>query len=365
MKTQFGQGMRVASAIALKDIADSLKNKTLLSTMMTVLFLLTFYRVLPILGQRDDPLQVALYDEGNPRLVMALDKAEDIDLRMAESREEMERRIGRDNSLVLGLVLPAGLETAADPTVPIVLSGYVDHWVKENPAAEARSLVEDRLAGTLGQPVRIELETDTVFSRADGGNAFSTSLGMTITLAIVGLMIIPSLILEEKQSRTMDALLVSPATMGHLVLGKALAGLFYCLAGALVVTAFGIGFIVRWDVWIVATMCGSIFAVAAGLLLGSLVEIRQQLSLWSFVLIQPIIVSVVATYLGSALPEWVGKVSYWLPMGALYTTWSAALTGGASLATVAAELALAIAYAAVLMVGVTLVLRRSADRPGA
>ena len=41
-------------------------------------------------------------------------------------------------------------------------------------------------------------------------------------IMIMGLMLVPSLLLEEKQTKTMDALLISPANIAQVVIGKAL-----------------------------------------------------------------------------------------------------------------------------------------------
>jgi len=40
---------------------------------------------------------------------------------------------------------------------------------------------------------------------------------------------------EEKEKHTMEALLVSPASYSQIVLGKTIAGIFYCLTAAAVV----------------------------------------------------------------------------------------------------------------------------------
>ena len=53
---------------------------------------------------------------------------------------------------------------------------------------------------------------------------------LVIVLATIGGFMVPYLILEEKQTHTMEVLLVSPASVSQIGTGKALAGLFYCLA---------------------------------------------------------------------------------------------------------------------------------------
>jgi ABC-2 type transport system permease protein len=57
---------------------------------------------------------------------------------------------------------------------------------------------------------------------------------VTIMLTM-GILLVPTLMLEEKQTRTMDALLVSPASISQVVIGKAIAGFFYILVTAAIV----------------------------------------------------------------------------------------------------------------------------------
>ena len=56
-------------------------------------------------------------------------------------------------------------------------------------------------------------------------------------ILMMGIFLVPSLLFEEKETKTMQALLVSPASIGQVVVGKALAGAFYILVTAVMMFA--------------------------------------------------------------------------------------------------------------------------------
>ncbi len=98
------------------------------------------------------------------------------------------------------------------------------------------------------------------------------------------LLVIPHLMLEERQTKTMDALLTSPASPGQVVLGKALAGFFYILIiGGLALVLFS-AFIVNWPMALVAFLGYALFAIGLGLLVGSFITSSKQIGIWMLVL---------------------------------------------------------------------------------
>ena len=86
------------------------------------------------------------------------------------------------------------------------------------------------------------------------------------------LLLIPHLMLEEKQTKTLDALLTSPASPGQVVLGKALAGFFYILViGGLALALFSL-YIVHWGLALAAFLGYALLAIGLGLAVGSFIK---------------------------------------------------------------------------------------------
>jgi ABC-2 type transport system permease protein len=220
--------------------------------------------------------------------------------------------------------------------------------------------VEGELTHLVGRPVRVNLDTSEITPRPDSeGPLFLVAVAILLALTIAGATIVPHLMIEEKQTRTLDALLVSPARSSHLVIAKALTGLFYCLTIGGVVLAFNAAVINHWGLAILTTLLGSLFTVALGLLLGSLFEVKQQLTMWGFVLIAVLLIPVFLSLMRSILPDSVGAVISWIPTVALSTVFRVSFSGGAPLAEFGPQLALVVAWTAPIMAATVWIVRRS------
>jgi ABC-2 type transport system permease protein len=123
---------------------------------------------------------------------------------------------------------------------------------------------------------------------------------------MTGVVLVPHLMLEEKQNRTLEALSVSPASPGHIIAGKALAGIFYCSLGGMVALLINRILVVHWWLAILTVLAGSLFTVSLGLWLGIKIDSRSQLSMWSWVILLPLIMPLIFSLLQGLIPDvWV------------------------------------------------------------
>jgi hypothetical protein len=79
-KTSFSQNIRIIMAITGKDILDAIRNKTILSTLITMLFIVIAYKILPTFTGTDTPL-VFLYDADHSVYTPALENSNLISVR--------------------------------------------------------------------------------------------------------------------------------------------------------------------------------------------------------------------------------------------------------------------------------------------
>ncbi len=351
--------LRIIGAITLKDFGDGLRNKSIWTTILTVAFLLAFYRYLPILSESGRPSLLAVYDAGSSSLTAALDEDAAINLRAMESFAQLERYLGGESTAVLGLILPTDFDQQAAASAEIELDGVLDHWVSASQTAKIQADAEHQLTEILGKPAHINIAKETVLTRSDGGHGMMVSLGMVVVLSLFGLSITPVLLMEEKQTKTLDSLLVSPATSGQIVVSKALTSLFYCLIAAGLALAFNASLIVHWGTAVLAVICGAIFTIALGLLLGSIFELKQQLSIWSFILYQPLLLPVVADTFVGLIPDNILAALSWIPTVAIAQVFRAAIVADASLAQSAPKLAYVAGCGLVILVVVAWLVRRS------
>jgi hypothetical protein len=358
-----GQGLarvRVILAITLKDILDAVRNRTLLSVFAAVLLMIALFRILPAWRDGDNPT-LAVVDSGQSTVLDRWADSSRFDLQRMASRQEMEYLIGGEETAVLGLVLPPDFDQKVHSEADLELEGYVDHWVSDSGADEVRSFFEAQLTAQTGRPVRIDIDKGVAFTHPRGWRPVTTSFLMVYALVVVGLMIAPNLMIEEKELKTMEVLLTSPASAGQIVTAKALTGLFYCLVAGGLVLAASAALVVHWEIAILAVISGSLFSVSVGLLLGVALNSRQQLIIWSAVLMAPLFLPVIASEILQDLqaPAGVQQVVSWVPTVAVAGATRWALSGQVPWAEIASGLAVAAACAIPLLAAVAWIVRRS------
>lgn len=308
--------MHNAWIIGTKDIVDALKNKSILSNIILMILMVVFFYWLNILRPFDKDVTVVVYDEGKTNLTLdkvALESGAEYAFREAASLEEMEQKMAYQN---LGLVLPVDFDqTLASGNIP-TLSGYI-FWVDRMKVAELEAKYSQAFTEILGQPIQVVIGQNIIIPKAN-----ATGMQTNVTHLLVyfvfwtALALIPHLILEEKKTKTMDALLTSPASPGQIVLGKALAGLFYILIiGGLALVLFS-AYIVNWGLALAAFLGYAFLAIGLALALGIFINSTGQLGLWSVVLILFIVIPPLF-YMESNLKAGIRTVLTWFPTSAL------------------------------------------------
>jgi ABC-2 type transport system permease protein len=354
---------RIIWAIAAKDITDAIKNRAILSVVLGMAMLMLSTQAFPALLKLSATPRAVVYDAENSaggpsHLIDAMAEDGTYRLTQVESQQALEEALVELNAEVLGLVLPAGTEARLESGDPIALEGYVA-WSRRSAADELGAEMAAYLEALLGIPVQVETEGNLVYPPPEGtGSLGMTAAVLTLVLVITGGFLVPYLIFEEKQTHTMDALLVSPASAADIVLGKALAGTFYCLAAMAVVLAFNRSIVAGWGVALLAVLAGILLAVGVGLLLGSLFETAQQMGAW---MILPIVVLMAPILLAtlSSLPPLLAALLPWLPTMALVDLFLLSFSGHATLVRALPDLGLVLAWTVPLYAAVVWRVRRS------
>jgi ABC-2 type transport system permease protein len=137
---------------------------------------------------------------------------------------------------------------------------------------------------------------------------------------MLGMLVVVHLMIEEKQTQTLDALMVSPASPLQMLLGKAVTGVVYCTIGIVAVYAINGAYITRWDLALCAGVCGAFFTVGLGLLLGTLFESRQQLTLWGFLLMNVLLLPMFLVIMDDLLPPSAVTIMQWVPTSVIAWT---------------------------------------------
>ena len=319
--------LSIAWIIGTKDILDALKNKSMRVNILIMMGMVVFFYWFGSLRPFDKNVNVVVYDEGNTNLtlepVTLADEAK-YSFQEAASLPGMEQKMANRN---LGLVLPANLDqTLASGGTPI-LSGYI-FWADRMKVAELEAKYSQAFTEILGQPVQVSIGQNIVIPQAGAaGNHSTISYLLIYFIFWTALSIIPHLILEEKQTKTLDALLTSPASPGEIVLGKALAGFFYILIiGGLAVALFWL-YIAQWSLAFVAFLGYALLATGLALAVGSFVKSPLQVGLWTVVLILLLEIPAIF-FMEPNLKAGIRMVMTWFPSSALASLFRYACSTG-------------------------------------
>lgn len=357
--TRLSENIRIIWAIATKDVIEAVKNRAILINVIMLPLLVVFYRWLPTL-YNPSGVRIVVYDPGPSRLSAELANSARFRLYEAHSQQELAETLDAMPMPVLGLAIPAGLDRAIDAGQPPVLEGYVMHWVSEHKAAELQALFEQQFAEWTGAAVQINLQDNVLIPLPDTmGPARNASISITVIIVLCGIMIVPLLLIEEKQAKTLDAMLISPANSIQVVIGKALVGLFYGLATAVTALLVNQALVVHWGTAVLAALTGLLLSVAVGLAIGTFFERKQQVNGWGMLIFSVLLIPVFLNIIEPILPRTMRIIFDWTPAMAIAKTLRFALSQGASPAQITINLALPLASAMLVLAVVVWQIRHS------
>jgi ABC-2 type transport system permease protein len=168
-------------------------------------------------------------------------------------------------------------------------------------------------------------------------------LWLMMSLTMTGITIPPGLLVEEKEKRTIRALLVTPASYADVIAAKALVGLVYVMLGAWFILWLNQGFTGEVALTSVVILLTALFMVEIGLCLGALFNDLSTLQTWSFAVLLPFMLPGMLVPLSAAGVFSLGPVDLVLRLLPTYYTVTAiqpALNGTATLARLADDLAI-------------------------
>jgi ABC-2 type transport system permease protein len=362
-KLSLRENLRIIWAIAAKDIGDALKNKHAIGVILTTLALVLFYRLIPQfidVADLSSPT-VLIYEQGSSRLVEALEKSPTLEAYEFDSLAVVKEKLafGGDKN-ELALVIPDHFDETIGSDEEPELDGYVLHWLSPSQAREIQELVEDEIERWAGKRISISLEGNVVYSLPNSfGFPVWGSMSIMYVVTMIGVLLTPHLMLEEKQSKSIDALLVSPASSSHIVIGKALTGLFYCLISAAIAMALNAVLITHGWLVSLVVLLGSLFATALGLLLGTFFEVRQQLTVWVMPVFAVLLIPVFIGILPGLLPETVLDILGLIPTVAMEKVIRTSFTESVTFSQVGPSLAIMAAWTLLFFVLLVWILQRS------
>jgi ABC-2 type transport system permease protein len=320
-----GDNLNIIWTVASKDIVDALKNRVVVSMIFLLSIMLLVPKALPYIFEQTQTV-LPIYSLTDGSMLTELISSPNLSVQELHSEQELNLALCGSIYPEIGLILPANFEQVNSESEQVEFQGYVC-WSKRHQVSAVLPKLEGLLSQSLGRKVNIQVESNIVFPPTDGVVYISLAMINTVVLILViGIFMVPTLILEEKETKTMQALLVSPASITQVVAGKALAGLFYILVSAVLIFLISWVDVIHWDTAILFVIGSGIFSVAVGLLLGSLFDKQQDIVGWMTAILLLLVGAAVIKTLGVELPNLARSILTWVPSVALAEIYRAALS---------------------------------------
>ena len=359
-RRNLAENLRLIWTIAAKDIGDAIRNKTTISIVIGVAFLVLSGQAMPLLLKLRAIPRAYYYDSGESILIPDLAKSDDFQLIKIPSQDELDKTIGESSGAVLGLLIPNDFDQSVNAGDSIGLEGMAVHWVKDEDVEETVSFFEQRLGDLTSASLEINTQGNTVYPGPDAdGQPFMFTLSLVLVTITIGSFLVPLLMVEEREKHTIEALMVSPASYTQVVLGKTIAGIFYCLTAAAVVLAINYAMVSQWWLASLAVLCGALFTVAIGLLMGTLVEHQGSMNMWlGLILIGLLLPLFLAQTMSEQLPDAIAAMVPWLPSVAMAKVIRISLSNNLPLDQVLLDIGRMLGFAALMLSGVVWRIRR-------
>jgi ABC-2 type transport system permease protein len=288
---------RVVAAIARKDIVDAIRNRYLLIALLTPLLVAVLLRVLlPGLNSLNT-LTIVVHDPGNSSLVTQLRSTPKINLIGVGSANAVASEVEKSKAAG-GLIVPANFDLEVAAGKQPELSAYVNNKKSNIEQAAFRQLLGQQVLSLVKQPIPARLTWIDLAKQPDSQQRAGLNLNqmllpllLLLVFTMTGALVVPLLLVEEKEKRTLDFLLTSPASLTEIITGKALTGVVYSVLITGVLLSINYKLIGNWPLTLLTILLGLLFIVAIGLLMGSLFQNTMQVNTWAglvvFLLLTP------------------------------------------------------------------------------
>jgi ABC-type multidrug transport system permease subunit len=314
---KFSRSLNIILAITSKDILDAFRNKTILSLLISALALSAFFIFMPRLSDTGTPL-VFLADAGRSAYTSSITASDMLRVRKYDSVDELKADFIQRADNQLALVLPSSFDLTLAAGGTPQIQGYVLNWVSRKILAEKTADIESRLAAIIGSPVQINLEGGILYMLPESNGGFLEATGIIVILLTTGMLLVPHLMLEEKRTHTMEALLVSPANSSQIAISKTLTGMFYVSIFAFLVVAANAYLVLQWSLLLPSIILTILVAVSLGLLLGLLIVNRQQLTILTQIMLIPLVIPVLLRIFSDLLPAGLTNIVRWVPSAVMF-----------------------------------------------
>lgn len=254
-----------------------------------------------------DEATLGIVDEGNSQLVTLLEASSSVTSIEYDESSELKEAVA-EGAVDGGIVLPRDFDSSVLRGDEVKISIYI--WGES--LAKHRTIltvtVTNLIRELAGQEAPVEIEAVTLGDQESipwNDRLLPFIVLMTVMIAAVALP--GSSLLAEKEKKTVDALVITPATIGEVFLAKGLLGVILGVLMGVVILLLNQALGSQPGLLVMLLFLGSIMAAGAGLLVGAIAKDLKSffasMKIFGIILYAPGII-----YLFPGIPQWIGKV---------------------------------------------------------
>jgi len=305
---------RIIATLVRKDVALFSRNKffVVLTTLGLVAYMVIYF-VMP--ASVDETLELGLYAPGGAPPI--LEDVQDQGLKIEEiDSEETLRKAVVEGRHVAGIALPVDfmdqINTGTRPTVAVYFAADTAEEVR----TAVRSLIEELAYLQTGQPLPVDISPEIVGVDMAGSQipprdrlrpVFAVLLLITETLFLA------TLISEEIERRTIQALLVTPAKVRDFLGAKGFVGVSLAFGEALLFMAIVGGLATQPLPIIIALLLGAVLVTGISFFLATVGREMMSVMAWGIPVVVVLVIPAFTVLFPGALTGWIKVIpTYYL-----------------------------------------------------
>lgn len=251
--------------------------------------------------------RLGIVDQGNSQLTVSAAETDAISVRDYGNVSDLRHAVEK-GEVDMGIVIPSDFDTVVRQNENISLDAFV--WGESS--SRNRTILSMTITNLVreisGQPVPFKIESVTLGNDTDIPWKERMLPFIVLMAVFLGGMFLPATsIINEKEKRTLTALLVTPATPEDVFLAKGITGIGLSLLSGVVILMLNQAFGIQPLLLVLVLLLGAIMAAGMGMLMGVVLRnINTLFSVWKLggiLLFGPAFI-----YMFPQIPQWIGRL---------------------------------------------------------
>ena len=251
--------------------------------------------------------RLGVLDEGSSQLVTMTKQLTSVVTKEYGSVSEIKQAV-ESGAVDVGMVIPADFDSSLMQGEEMELTTYI--WGES--LAKNRIILGATITNLVrelaGQEAPVEIEVITLGDEVSiPWNDRLLPLIVLMAVFLGGLFLPATSVINEKEKKTLEALVVTPTTIGDVFVAKGLLGIILSLFMGVVILILNQAFGAEPMLLILVLALGAIMAAEIGLICGALLkDITTLFAIWKLggiLLFGPAII-----YMFPQIPQWIGKL---------------------------------------------------------